>query len=74
MITKTNKVKIEIERSLANEIKRLLEVGDTYSSVIKKILNQYKKTSEIHPDKCVGCDISGEEIPSETSTFCGIPG
>lgn len=38
-MTKTDKVKVEIERKILNELIKLKEVGDTYSDVIRKLLN-----------------------------------
>jgi len=33
-----NKVKIELDRDVANQLIQLKEVGDTYSNVIRKLL------------------------------------
>lgn len=37
---KTDKVKVELERELVNELIKLKQVGDTYSDVIKKLLKR----------------------------------
>ncbi len=37
-----DKVKVEINRDLANELKKLMQVGDTYSTVIQKLLDDKK--------------------------------
>ena len=37
---KQDKVKVEIEREILNQLIKLKEVGDTYSDVIKKLLKR----------------------------------
>ena len=34
-----DKVKVQIERELANKLKGMMSVGETYSDVIKRLLN-----------------------------------
>ncbi|MEX2721338.1 MAG: antitoxin VapB family protein [Candidatus Wukongarchaeota archaeon] len=40
---KKDKVKISIRREIANKLKSMKKVGDTYSDVIKRLLNEKKK-------------------------------
>jgi predicted CopG family antitoxin len=40
---KKDKVKISIDREVANKLKSMMKVGDTYSDVIKRLLNEKKK-------------------------------
>lgn len=35
-----DKIKIEIDRSVANQLLKLKEVGDTYSDVIERLLKR----------------------------------
>jgi predicted CopG family antitoxin len=37
---KQDKVKVEIEREILNQLIKLKEVGDTYSDVIRKLLRR----------------------------------
>lgn len=44
---KTNKgVRIMIERDLANELKKMMDVGDTYTTVIRRILEAWKSQKQ----------------------------
>ena len=40
------KVKIEIERDLANELKKMMDVGDTYTSVIRRLMEKCKSQKQ----------------------------
>lgn len=37
---KTDKVKVELDRKLVNDLIKLKQVGDTYSDVIKRLLRK----------------------------------
>lgn len=39
---KQDKVKVEIEREILNQLIKLKEVGDTYSDVIRRLLQKKK--------------------------------
>jgi len=45
---KKDKVKISIDREVANKLKSMMKVGDTYSDVIKRLLNEKKKKKNQH--------------------------
>lgn len=38
-MTKTDKIKVELDRDIANRLLKRKEVGDTYSDVIKRLLD-----------------------------------
>jgi len=44
---KKDKVKISIRREIANKLKSMMKVGDTYSDVIKRLLNEKKKNQHV---------------------------
>ena len=38
----TDKIKVELDKDIANDLIKLKEVGDTYSDVIRKLLEGIK--------------------------------
>jgi hypothetical protein len=44
---KKDKVKISIDREVANKLKSMMKVGDTYTDVIKRLLNEKKKNQHV---------------------------
>ncbi len=44
---KKDKVKISIHREVANKLKSMKKVGDTYTDVIKRLLNEKKKNQHV---------------------------
>jgi len=38
-----DKVKVQIERDLANKLKSMMAVGETYSDIIRRLLNASHK-------------------------------
>ena len=40
---KKDKVKVELERTIVNELIKLKKVGDTYSDVIRNLLKEERK-------------------------------
>jgi hypothetical protein len=44
---KKDKVKISIHREVANKLKSMMKVGDTYTDVIKRLLNEKKKNQHV---------------------------
>jgi len=40
---KRDKIKVELDRDIVNELIKLKQVGDTYSDVIKKLLKNAKR-------------------------------
>ncbi len=40
---KRDKIKVELDRGIVNELIKLKQVGDTYSDVIKKLLKNAKR-------------------------------
>jgi len=47
IMDKKDKVKISIHREVANKLKSMMKVGDTYSDVIKRLLNEKKKNQHV---------------------------
>lgn len=43
---KKDKSKVEIEKEVLNQLIKLKEVGDTYSDVIRRLLNEHKNSSK----------------------------
>lgn len=47
---KKDKTKVEIEKDILNQLIKLKKVGDTYSDVIRKLLEQKKDGKEKYAD------------------------
>ena len=46
MDKKEKGVRIMIERDLANELKKMMDVGDTYTTVIRRLLEAWKSQKQ----------------------------
>jgi len=46
-IDNKDKVKVQLDRDIVNELIKLKKVGDTYSDVIRRILKRMKNDKEI---------------------------
>lgn len=46
IVDKKDKVKISIDREVANKLKSMMKVGDTYPDVIKRLLNEKKEKNQ----------------------------
>jgi len=43
---KKDKVKIQLDRDVVNELIKMKEVGDTYSDVIRRLIELWKKSQK----------------------------